>query len=442
VDRFVWDGTALKWDMNLIKLRSNTLNTDTSGRVRGNHDAGVLAFGNDGKLFVVIGDQNQRGQLQNIVDGPPADDIGFTGVVLRLNDDGTTPSDNPFYKAGSAIGGEAGDNIAMIWTYGVRNSFGLAVHPESGALWQTENGDDSWDEVNIFPAGSNSGWIQLMGPPERFAEFKQLESDSTDGMDNPNFPPSKLAADSTEALARMYQLDGNHYVPPVFSWKYPVAVTSIGFVADDRLGAASTDTAWFGTVLTDSLYRFPVAPDGSGLDLADDPQLSDRVDDNTAKGDIGESADYVVGTGFGVVTDIVQAPDGLVYVASLSAGSVYVIGPAGTVGSPTPAPTGPAATHAIASNNVEITIGTDTGTALRFDPREVTVAAGAEVVLTFENRASMPHNLTFETPISAATATIVDPGASETITFTAPAAGEYIFVCTLHPGMSGTLIVE
>ena len=68
--------------------------------------------------------------------------------------------------------------------------------------------------------------------------------------------------------------------------------------------------------------------------------LNDRVDDNTEKGDVGESAKYVVGTGFGVVTGIVHAPDGLLYVSSISAGAVYRIGPADTVGGASPAPTG------------------------------------------------------------------------------------------------------
>ena len=231
----------------------------------------------------------------------------------------------------------------MIWTYGVRNSFGLAIHPDTGDLWETENGDDSWDEVNIFPAGSNSGWIQLIGPPERFAEFKQLEMDSADGMDNPDFPPDKLAANADEAQQRMLVLDGSKYVAPVFAWKYPVAVTSIGFVTDESLGASSSNTAWLGTVLTDSLYRYPLAADGSGFDLADDTGLNDRVDDNSEKGDVGESAEYVVGTGFGVVTGIVHAPDGILYVSSLSAGAVYRIGPADSVGVAGPAPDGAAA---------------------------------------------------------------------------------------------------
>jgi plastocyanin len=282
-----------------------------------------------------------------------------------------------------------------------------------------------------------------MGPPERFAEFKQIESDSPDGLDNPDFPPDQLAGDVQEAQDRMFALDGGEYVPPVFAWKYPPAVTSIAFVTGDSLGASSADTAWLGTVLTDSLYRYPVAADGSGFDFSEDAGLADGVDDNAQKGDIGESAEYVVGTGFGVVTGIVQAPDGLVYVVSLSGGSVYRIGPAGTVGEPSPTPGEATPTDGVPSDVVEITVGTDTGNALLFDPAGVTVPAGAEVALTFENRSTtVPHNLTFGDPINAATATIVQPGASETVTFTAPDAGEYEFVCTLHPGMSGTLIVE
>jgi glucose/arabinose dehydrogenase/plastocyanin len=438
VDRFHWDGSTLTWDRNLIQLRSNTLDTDTSGRIRGNHDAGPLVFGHDGKLFLVIGDQNQRSQLQNIPTLPAPDDIHFTGVILRLNDDGSTPTDNPFFAAGAAIGGEPGENVQKIWAYGIRNSFGLAIHPTTGALWETENGDDSWDEVNVFPAGSNSGWIQLMGPPERFTEFKQIEVDSPDGLDNKDYPPTMLASEPGGAQERMFELEGSTYVPPVFAWKHPVAVTSIALVTDGSLGDSSTGTAWLGTVLTDSLLRYPLKADGSGFDLSGG--LADKVDDNTAKGDVGESADYVVGTGFGVVTDIVLAPDHLLYVSSISAGAVYRIGPVAAIGGgPSAVPSAPASAPAGAV--VEITVGTDTGGELRFDPATVEVAAGAHVRLTFENRATVPHNLTFGDPIKAATATIVAPGTSETIEFVAPAAGTYHFMCTLHPGMSGTLQV-
>ena len=289
-------------------LRSNTLDTDTLDRLRGNHDAGPIVFGQDGKLFIIIGDQNQRTQLQNLPDADAPNDINFTGVILRLNDDGSIPDDNPFFAAGAEMGGEAGENVQSIWAYGIRNSFGMAIHPATGDLWETENGDDSWDEVNVFPAGSNSGWIQLMGPPERFDEYRQIESESEDGLDNPTWwPGDNLAQDVDGAMAAMLELDGSEYVPPVFAWKHPVAVTSIGFVDDDALGESSVNTAWLGSVLNDSLYRYPLTADASGFDFADDAGLSDLVDDNAEKGDIGESADYVVGTGFGVVTHILQA---------------------------------------------------------------------------------------------------------------------------------------
>ena len=210
-------------------------------------------------------------------------------------------------------------------------------------------------------------------------------------MDNKDFPPDKLAADVDEAQQRMLILEGSTYVPPVFAWKHPVAVTSIGFVTDETLGASSSNTAWLGTVLTDSLYRYPLAADGSGFDFSGDTGLNDRVDDNTEKGDVGESAKYVVGTGFGVVTGIVHAPDGLLYVSSISAGAVYRIGPADTVGGASPAPSASAATSDAPSGaTVEVTVGTDTGAELKFDPAEVTVRAGADVRLTFENRSVSP----------------------------------------------------
>ena len=153
---------------------------------------------------------------------------------------------------------------------------------------------------------------------------------------------------------------------------------------------------------------------------------------------------HVVGTGFGTVTHIVRSPDGLVYVASISNGAVYRIGPADQVGGGgAPPPSASAAASAGQTGElVEITAGTDTGAANLFDPLEVTVPAGATVRLTFVNASTVPHNLTFGDPINAATAQIVQPGAEETIEFVAPEAGEYTFVCTLHPGMEGTLVVE
>jgi plastocyanin len=89
-----------------------------------------------------------------------------------------------------------------------------------------------------------------------------------------------------------------------------------------------------------------------------------------------------------------------------------------------------------------LTIGTKTGDELGFDPDEVSVPAGAQVKITFENRSALPHNLTFKDPITAATDPVVAPGASATVEFTAPAPGDYAWSCTIHPGMEGKLTVE
>ena len=116
VDRFVWDGSTLTLDRNIIRLRALQPAFDaepTPAAGRGNHDGGVIKFGPDGKLYIFIGDVGRRGWMQNLLNGPRGpgfdddnfggpepDDAHLTGVILRLNDDGTTPADNPFTEVG------------------------------------------------------------------------------------------------------------------------------------------------------------------------------------------------------------------------------------------------------------------------------------------------------------------------------------------------------
>jgi plastocyanin len=95
------------------------------------------------------------------------------------------------------------------------------------------------------------------------------------------------------------------------------------------------------------------------------------------------------------------------------------------------------------SGPTAITIGTDTGAELKFNPITAEAPANTPVKLTFTNNStSMPHNLKFQEGITAGTADTVAAGATEALEFTTPAAGAYKFVCTLHPGMEGTLTVK
>ncbi len=89
-----------------------------------------------------------------------------------------------------------------------------------------------------------------------------------------------------------------------------------------------------------------------------------------------------------------------------------------------------------------ITIGTDKGADLKFDPTTVEAPANTAVKLAFNNQSTQPHNLVFQQGIMAQTSPNVAPGASETIEFTTPAAGSYRFVCSLHPSMEGVLTVK
>jgi glucose/arabinose dehydrogenase len=120
--------------------------------------------------------------------------------------------------------------------------------------------------------------------------------------------------------------DFDAFTAPVLSYVRPPALTAIGFSTGDRLGGSDTGAVWVGTVLTDSLLRYPLGEDGHSLVLEGD--LAEGVDHNESKGDLGESEGHVVGTGFGTVTDIDQGADGDLCVTSLTEGSIFRISPA------------------------------------------------------------------------------------------------------------------
>lgn len=362
VDRFIWNGSTLTFDHNLIMLRAFQNDGaptppgqgDAAQPARGNHDGGVLRFGPDDKLYILFGDNGRRGQLQNLPCGPTAncpgpiqpddqfggpepDNAHLSGVILRLNPDGSTPSDNPFFSAGASIDGEAGINIQKIYAYGLRNSFGMDFDPISGALWEEENGDDSFSELNRVDPGFNSGWIQIMGPPERIAQYKAIETDpGVDpclgtpyfGLQQLRWSPVLIADTPSEALSRLFVIPGSHYSAPEFSWKFELAPGAIGFVRGRALGPQYEGDLFVGGARPflegGHLFHFNLTGNRRRIGV-DDPRLEDRVADNTCKFDITESESLLIGRNFGVATDIQTGPNGHLFVVSLDKGSVFEI---------------------------------------------------------------------------------------------------------------------
>ena len=189
------------WDAQAQTLTNPSLILDLPALPGPNHDGGKLVIGPDHYLYAVIGDLNHRGKLQNMMDGPDPDD---TSVIFRVNpNDGSAAPDNPFIND---------PNVEMhkYYAYGIRNSFGITFDPVAANLWQTENGPDAYDEINVVKPGFNSGWVKVMGPLSR-----------NTGVNIAN---------------ELSKYPGSHYADPVFSWKNPVAVTGIEFMKSSALG--------------------------------------------------------------------------------------------------------------------------------------------------------------------------------------------------------------
>ncbi len=294
VSRFTWNGTALVNEQLIISLPVTT---------GPNHDGGIITFGPpnaapaDQKLFIIIGDLNRNGQTQNYSGGPAPDN---SGVVIRLNPDGSVPSGaekGPFLDV-------AGSNASLqtMYAYGIRNSYGMDFDPVTNALWDTENGPGSNDEINRIDPAFNSGWEDYMGPTATEVP-----------------PPSGLV-----------QFGGvGTYSNPEFTWEAVVAPTSIHFYRGNTLGSQYQFDAFVGCNNNSKLYRFDLsanAAERTGFNLTGG--LADKVlNGNPAEND----SSIVFGTNFPVVTDIRTGPDGHLYVLSLTQGAIYRIRPAVTV---------------------------------------------------------------------------------------------------------------
>jgi len=257
--KYEWNGEKLINPILLEELPSNV-----------SHNGGAMVTGLDNQVYAVIGDTLRYALLQNKpIEWLEGDDIDFkdNGVILQLE------TEKPYFAMG------------------IRNSFGLAIDPVTGNLWDTENGDDDFDEINLVPEKFNSGWIVIMGP-------------------------------ATESeLADLPGYEDYVYDEPKFTWEKPVAPTGLEFAQFHEID--NYDSSLFvGDCNTGNLYKFELNKNRDGFEFTS-PFLQDNVINKDEAMD-----EIIIGTGFGCVTDIERGPDGFLYIVSLSEGAIFRILPA------------------------------------------------------------------------------------------------------------------
>lgn len=265
IERYMWDGQSLRDPVVVLELPANLY-----------HNGGTMVTGPDGQVYAVIGDTGRYGPLQNKDPGSyyPPDMIDYldTSAILRVDPPG------PYYAIG------------------IRNSFGIAFDPVTGIMWDTENGDDDSDEINMVYDGFNSGWEAVMG----------------------------MATESE--LADMAEYGGYEYQDPKFTWYLPVAPTGIGF-ADFAETDMYGDAVFVGDCNHGRLYMFTMNQNRDGF-VFSSAGLQDTVADYD-----DSLEEIIVAEGLGCVTNIRTGPDGYLYITSYSHDAIYRVLPASAVSS-------------------------------------------------------------------------------------------------------------
>jgi glucose/arabinose dehydrogenase len=142
ISRFTANGDVAVPGSEIVILELDNLTSAT------NHNGGAIHFGPDGKMYVAVGENATPSNAQTL--------SNMLGKILRINSNGTIPSDNPFNTASG--------NNRSIWALGLRNPFTFAFQPGTGRLFVNDVGQDTWEEINDGITGSNYGWPNVEGP--------------------------------------------------------------------------------------------------------------------------------------------------------------------------------------------------------------------------------------------------------------------------------------
>jgi aldose sugar dehydrogenase len=193
----------------------------------GGHFSHRIAFGPDGKLYISSGERQAF--------DPAQDMTGNLGKIVRLNDDGSVPADNPWFARGGAT--------AQIWTLGHRNALGLAFAPD-GNLWEVEMGPRGGDEVNLIRRGANYGWPRASN------------GSHYDGGDIPDHRP------------------GDGFEPPKIWWNPSVSPSSL-IIYTGAMFPQWRGDALIGALSGEALIRVDI--DGTNAAKADQWNMGERI---------------------------------------------------------------------------------------------------------------------------------------------------------------------
>src|ERR687897_2157016 len=230
------------------------------------HVGGVVKVGPDHNVYVTVGDFTCTDcppfetLAENFENSIPPD--GRAGI-MRISPDGD-PVDN------GTIGKE--HPLNLYFAYGIRNSFGIDFDPLTGNLWDTENGPDYGDEINLVEPGFNSGALKIFG---------KSESNSNS---NSNYEFDNVVQSSTEGPNGLVTFNGTgRYSEPELTWQDTVAPTSVAFLDSNTLGNNYRYDMFVSTAGGGKIYNFDLSKDRKELVLKD--ALADKIVDSNVEED-------------------------------------------------------------------------------------------------------------------------------------------------------------
>jgi glucose/arabinose dehydrogenase len=291
-----------RYELKDDKLTNPILVIDVSGargvgsigsKSAGFENGGKILIGPDQNIYLVVGQFRDRHTATMNIKGRELPD-GNSGI-LRVTLDGKP------IKGGNILGD--GDPLNKYFAYGIRNSFGMDFDPVTGTLWDTENGPEFGDEINLVRPGFNSGFSIVQGI--WYLDQKNYETAG----DIAPLKPKQLVDFGGKGK----------YSPPEFTWYHPVGPTALKFLNSDKLGKQYENDQFVGDT-RGNIYHFQLNPNRTALSL--NGSLADKVAYTNT-----ENKDITFGSGFKTITDMQVGPDGYLYILSYHFGAIFRIVP-------------------------------------------------------------------------------------------------------------------